>query len=106
MTEADEPTLPIEPGPGEQVAGPQLPGFLVAMTALAWIVAGTIAIMEWRSYSEARDDFTISAPQVSQVADELFAAVLPWVVCAVGMTAIAVVGALARLVTLAHRSVD
>lgn len=99
MTDADEPTTTTT----EQPSQPQLPGFLVFVTVAAWLVATIMAIVAWSDFNERRDSFSISAPQVLQIADEMFAAVLPWVVGAMGVTAIAVVIGMTSLMQAMHR---
>lgn len=68
------------------------------ISGVAWAIAGVAAVAEYRHFNERRDSSRISAPQISQIADEFMVAMAPFVIVASGLTAIAILIGLARLV--------
>lgn len=84
----------------------ELPGWFAVTSALsfiAWVVAGAVALVQWFDFSEQRDSYRISAPQISQIADEYLVTVLPWFVVAIGLTAVALLLGLTHLIQLVAR---
>jgi len=84
---------PIAP---DVIPAPAAPGVAVTdvfifLTIVAWAAVFVVGLIQYTDFKEATDSFSISAPQISQLADEVMVTLIPWVIGAVGITATAVV---------------
>lgn len=78
------------PAPATPQGAPALPVLALLATLGAWGYAIVRALQEYANYSDRRDSFSISAPQISQIADEFMVAVSPGVIIALAVTSISV----------------
>lgn len=95
MSDLPEPTTPVQPTePPEK--GTSVGSALAAISVTAWVVAAVVAFIQWSNFKTSSDSFGISAPQISQLADQALISVLPWLVVAFASTGIMIAMDVAR----------
>lgn len=79
----------------------QLQRISIVVTGVVWALTVGAVLVQYGTYTDRREQAQ-SAPQVTQVVDEFAAAITPWFVFAVGVTAVCLVVVIAQITS--HRS--